>query len=340
MKLFYSQYAYYLRNFRKRNSLLLFSLFAILTNNVLALEIYDLKHDSSVVGEIKNITINYSESVPDIANRFKTGYQDLLVANPNSHNWMPEINSKYVIPLMYILPQKNYNGIILNLAELRLYYYMPPTDLYETVKVLTYPVGIGRLDWKTPLGETFIRYKVKNPDWYPPKSIITEHEENGEILPRIVKSGPNNPLGIYALKLNVPGGYLLHGTNKKYGIGMKVSHGCIRLRNEDIKTIFHNVSIGTKVKIVDLPIKLGTYKNFLYMEVHAFNNQEIYSNNQKNFLTTNNIYKPVTPVMEFIEDNPNYKINWGNVFKAYKESRGVPVIIGKKNFTNLNKNTF
>jgi len=330
MKLFYSQYAYYLRNFQNRNSLVLFSLFAILANNVLALEIYDLKHDSTIVGEIKTITINYSESVPDIANRFKTGYQDLLIANPDSHNWMPEINSKYVIPSMYILPQKNYNGIILNLAELRIYYYMPSSDLYEGTRVLTYPVGIGRLDWKTPLGETFIRYKVKNPDWYPPKSIIKEHEDDGEILPRVVKSGPNNPLGAYALKLNVDGGYLLHGTNKKYGIGMKVSHGCIRLRNDDIKTIFHNVSIGTKVKIVDIPIKIGTYKNFLYMEVHAFNNQEVYSNNQINLLTTNNIYKPVKPVMNFLDANPDYKVNWKNVFKAYKESKGIPVIIGKK----------
>ena len=330
MKLFYSQYAYYLRNFQNRNSLVLFSLFAILANNVLALEIYDLKHDSTIVGEIKTITINYSESVPDIANRFKTGYQDLLIANPDSHNWMPEINSKYVIPSMYILPQKNYNGIILNLAELRLYYYMPSSDLYEGTRVLTYPVGIGRLDWKTPLGETFIRYKVKNPDWYPPKSIIKEHEDDGEILPRVVKSGPNNPLGSYALKLNVDGGYLLHGTNKKYGVGMKVSHGCIRLRNDDIKTIFHSVSIGTKVKIVDIPIKIGTYKNFLYMEVHAFNNQEVYSNNQINLLTTNNIYKPVKPVMNFLDANPDYKVNWKNVFKAYRESKGIPVIIGKK----------
>ena len=330
MKLFYSQYAYYLRNFQNRNSLVLFSLFAILANNVLALEIYDLKHDSTVVGEIKTITINYSESVPDIANRFKTGYQDLLIANPDSHNWMPEINSKYVIPSMYILPQKKYNGIILNLAELRIYYYMPSSDLYEGTRVLTYPVGIGRLDWKTPLGETFIRYKVKNPDWYPPKSIIKEHEDDGEILPRVVKSGPNNPLGAYALKLDVDGGYLLHGTNKKYGIGMKVSHGCIRLRNDDIKTIFHNVSIGTKVKIVDIPIKIGIYKNFLYIEVHAFNNQEVYSNNQINLLTTNNIYKPVKPVMNFLDANPDYKVNWKNVFKAYRESKGIPVIIGKK----------
>ena len=111
---------------------------------------------------------------------------------------------------------------------------------------------------------------------------------------------------------------------------MKVSHGCIRLRNDDIKTIFYNVSIGTKVKIVDIPIKIGTYKNFLYMEVHAFNDQEVYSNNQINFLTTNNIYKPVKPVMNFLDANPDYKVNWKNVFKAYKESNGIPVIIGKK----------
>ena len=232
---------------------------------------------------------------------------------------------------MYVLPQKNYNGIILNLAELRLYLYMGGSDLYENTRVLTYPVGIGRLDWKTPLGETFIKSKVESPSWYPPKSIILEHEERGEILPREVKAGPNNPLGNFVLKLNVDGGYLLHGTNKKYGIGMMVSHGCIRLRNEDIETIFYNTQIGTKVKIINEPIKLGIYNNFLYMEVHAFNNQEVYSNNQKNILTTNNIYKPVMPIMDFIDKNPEYIINWERVFKVYEESKGVPEIIGKKN---------
>ena len=150
------------------------------------------------------------------------------------------------------------------------------------------------------------------------------------MLPREVKSGPENPLGYYALKLNVDGGYLLHGTNKKYGIGMMVSHGCVRLRNKDIETVFYNSYIGTKVKIINAPIKLGEYNDFLYMEVHAFNNEEVYSNNVKNLLTTENIYKPVVAVMDFIENNPDFSINWKNVFKTYEASSGIPVIIGKR----------
>ena len=111
---------------------------------------------------------------------------------------------------------------------------------------------------------------------------------------------------------------------------MMVSHGCVRLRNKDIETIFYKAKIGTKVKIVNMPIKIGVYKGFLYMEVHAFNNQEIYSNNQKNTLTTENIYKPIAYVMKFLESNPKYKVHWGKVLKTYEESNGIPTLIGKK----------
>ena len=335
MKLFYFQFVYYLKNSLKQASLLLI-LVLFFENNAFSLEIFDLERNSTVVGELKIVTVDEDETVADMANRYKTGFQDLLIANPGAHHWSPEANSKYTIPSMYILPQKAYNGIILNLAELRLYFYIPGSDLYEATKVLTYPVGIGRLDWKTPLGETFIQSKVERPSWYPPKSIILEHEERGEVLPREVKAGPDNPLGNFALKLNVQGGYLFHGTNKKYGIGMMVSHGCIRLRNKDIETIYHNAPLGTKVKIINMPIKLGTYKNFLSIEVHAFNNKEVYSNNQKNILTTDNIYKPVMPVMNFLENNPGYEVNWKNVFKAYEKSDGIPVIIGKKSYNQKN----
>ena len=330
MKLFYFLYAYYLKSLQNAKVLLVFFIFLFFSSPSLPIEIFDLNIDSYVVGEIKTVYVQENETVADIANRYNTGFQDLLIANPNSHHWSPKANSKYIIPSMYILPEKNYSGIILNLAELRLYYYMDGDDLYENSKVLTYPVGIGRLDWKTPLGETFIKSKVIKPSWYPPKSIIKEHEERGEELPREVKAGPGNPLGDYALKLDVEGGYLLHGTNKKYGIGMMVSHGCVRLRNEDIETIFYKAKIGTKVKIVNMPIKIGVYKGFLYMEVHAFNNQEIYSNNQKNTLTTENIYKPIAYVMKFLESNPKYKVHWGKVLKAYEESNGIPTLIGKK----------
>jgi L,D-transpeptidase ErfK/SrfK len=322
---------YYLKSFQKLvNITLLLSL--CFSELAYSLEIFDVEKNSTVVGELKTILVSEDETVADLAIRYETGFQDLLIANPNSHHWNPKANSKYLIPSMYILPQESYNGIILNLAELRLYFYIRGSDLYENIKVLTYPVGIGRLDWKTPLGETFIESKVESPTWYPPKSIILEHEERGEILPRVVKAGPDNPLGKYVMKLNVDGGYLLHGTNKKHGIGMMVSHGCIRLRNEDIETIFYNAPVGTKVKIINQPIKLGVYKNFLYMEVHAFNKKEVYSNNQKNTLTTDNIHMPVELVMDFSEKNPSFSINWKKVFKTFEESNGIPTIIGKKSY--------
>ena len=331
MKPFYFQSVYYLKSFQKLvNITLLLSL--CFSELAYSLEIFDVEKNSTVVGELKTILVSEDETVADLAIRYETGFQDLLIANPNSHHWSPKANSKYLIPSMYILPQESYNGIILNLAELRLYFYIRGSDLYENIKVLTYPVGIGRLDWKTPLGETFIESKVESPTWYPPKSIILEHEERGEILPRVVKAGPDNPLGKYVMKLNVDGGYLLHGTNKKHGIGMMVSHGCIRLRNEDIETIFYNAPVGTKVKIINQPIKLGVYKNFLYMEVHAFNKKEVYSNNQKNTLTTDNIHMPVELVMDFSEKNPSFSINWKKVFKTFEESNGIPTIIGKKSY--------
>ena len=330
MKLFYFQFVYCLKNFLKPVSIFTCAVPLFFCSNVYSLELFYLDKNNTVVGSIRTVTVKENDNVADMANQYKTGFQDLLIANPESHHWSPEPHTNYLIPSMYILPQKNYNGIILNLAELRLYFYMKSEDLYENTKVLTYPVGIGRLDWKTPLGETFIKSKVKNPSWYPPKSIILEHAERGEILPREVKAGPDNPLGSYALKLDVDGGYLFHGTNKKYGIGMMVSHGCIRLRNKDIETIFYNTALGTKVKIINEPIKLGIYNNYIYMEVHAFNDKEVYSNNQKNILTTKNIYKPITSVMNFIEKNPEYKIDWSKVLKTYEESNGIPAIIGIK----------
>ena len=338
MKQFYFQFAFFLKKLLTHLSI--FILIFIFCSISYGAEIFYINKNSMVIGDVKKVRVAESETVAEIANRYKSGFQDLLIANQNSHHWSPKVNSEYIIPSMYVLPQKDYNGIILNLAELRLYFYLPGSDLYENTKVITFPVGIGRLDWKTPLGETFIQSKVKNPTWYPPKSIILEHEERGEVLPREVKSGPENPLGYYALKLNVEGGYLLHGTNKKHGIGMMVSHGCVRLRNKDIETVFYNSYIGTKVKIINEPIKLGVHKGFLYMEVHAFNNEEVYSNNIKNLLTTNNIYKPVAPVMNFLEKNPNFQVNWKDVFKTYKESSGIPAIIGKKSYskTDIVKN--
>ena len=153
MKLFCSQFVFYSKSFIKPLKYLVFLYLLFFCKNVFSLEIFDTERGVTVVGKISTIIIRENENVADIANRYKTGFQDLLIANPNAHHWSPQKDSKYIIPSMYILPQEDYNGIIINLAELRLYYYMPNSDLYENRKVLTYPVGIGRLDWKTPWGK-------------------------------------------------------------------------------------------------------------------------------------------------------------------------------------------
>jgi L,D-transpeptidase ErfK/SrfK len=170
-----------------------------------------------------------------------------------------------LIPSLYILPEGKREGIVLNLAELRLYYYPP-----GSASVRTYPVSIGDVDWRTPLGTTNITAKVKDPPWNPPPSIIREHVAEGDELPTFVPGGsPDNPLGKYALYL-AQKGYRIHGTDERraFGIGMRVSHGCIRLYPEDIELLFNDVRVGMQVRIVDQPIKIGWRGDQLFLEVH------------------------------------------------------------------------
>ena len=290
-------------------------------------EIFDLDYNNLVVGSVKYIKSEQGESIPGLTIRYDTGYHELLSANPNNKKWFPKENTTFKIPSMYILPQKSYKGLILNLSEMRLYYYMSPEDLYEVTRVVTFPVSIGRNDWKTPLGETTIIHKVENPIWYPPQSIIDEHKARGDDLPKIVPPGSKNPLGKFALDLELPG-YLLHGTNRPQGIGMMVTHGCIRLRDNAIKTLFYNAKIGTRVKIINEPIKVGTLLDELYIEVHDF--EENYKDIALEEVNINSDINLLKPLITFLNNNPNYKVNWEIVFKSIKSSHGIPVIVGKK----------
>jgi L,D-transpeptidase ErfK/SrfK len=132
---------------------------------------------------------------------------------------------------------------------------------------MTFPISVGRMDWKTPLGLTRVVGKQKNPSWVPPASIRAEHAFDGEELPRIVPAGPDNPLGAYALRLGVAG-YLIHGTDKEFGVGMRVTHGCMRLLPEHIEALFRLVPVGTPVRLMNQPIKLGWGPDGLYLEAH------------------------------------------------------------------------
>jgi L,D-transpeptidase ErfK/SrfK len=187
-------------------------------------------------------------------------------ANPNVDRWLPGEGTQVVVPSHYILPRAPRQGLVLNLPEMRMYYF-PPKKPGQPAQVQTYPIGIGRMDWATPLGVAKITGKVKDPTWTPPESIRREHAAKGDPLPAVVPAGPDNPLGRYAMRLSIPG-YLIHSTNKPLGVGMRVSHGCIRMLPDDIERLFPQLPVGTPVNIVNQPVKAGWHGGKLYIEVH------------------------------------------------------------------------
>ena len=229
--------------------------------------VYDLPPEGhDVIGEISTVVATYDDTLVDIAQRHGLGYLDLVLANPKVNVWVPGEGTEIILPNRFILPPGPRSGLVLNLAEYRMYYY-PQAKPGETAKVHTYPISIGRMDWETPLGLTHITAMAKNPAWYPPQSVLDEHAADGDPLPRVVPPGPKNPLGTRALRLAIPG-YLIHGTNKPAGVGMRVSHGCIRMFPEDIEFLFERISVSTRVRIIDAPVKIGWDGETLVAEVH------------------------------------------------------------------------
>ncbi|MCJ7590102.1 MAG: L,D-transpeptidase family protein [Woeseiaceae bacterium] len=229
--------------------------------------IYELPPEGQdVIGEMSTIVATYDDTLVDIAQRYGLGYQDLVLANPGVNVWVPGEGTEIVLPNRFVLPPGPRRGLVLNLPEYRMYYYPQPKP-GETAKVHTYPISIGRMDWETPLGLTYIAAMAKNPAWYPPQSVLDEHAADGDPLPKVVPPGPKNPLGTRALRLAIPT-YLIHGTNRPAGVGMRVSHGCIRMFPEDIEFLFEHVSVKTQVRIIDVPVKVGWDGETLVAEVH------------------------------------------------------------------------
>lgn len=220
-----------------------------------------------VVGQVQVVTARYEDTFVDFARAYGLGYDDLVDANPDVDPWLPGEGISVVLPTRFILPLAPRQGIVLNIAAKRLFYYPPAIDGEPRV-VETFPIGIGRSGWATPTGVTSIVSRARDPVWFVPKSVRAERLAAGDPLPRQVPPGPDNPLGRYALGLGFPG-YLIHGTNKPAGVGMRVSHGCIRLYPEDIEHLFSQVRVGTPVRIVNQPYLFGWHDNRLYLEAHA-----------------------------------------------------------------------
>jgi L,D-transpeptidase ErfK/SrfK len=235
---------------------------------------YWVTDNEEVIGEVKHVKARYEDTFIALARTYNVGFESLRRANPGVDPWLPKEGTDITIPTRFVLPRTPRRGIVVNVAELRLYYYpedpgpRPAGVAPDARRVITHPISVGRMDWHTPLGVTKVTARVANPSWYPPDSIRAEHAERNDILPKVVPPGPDNPLGAYALRLGLPG-YLIHGTNLPSGVGMRVTHGCVRMFPEDIEVMFNTVPIGTIVQIVNQPVKLGwSADGGLYIESH------------------------------------------------------------------------
>ena len=223
----------------------------------------------NVIGVLVTAVAEQEDTLLDIGRRHGVGYEEIIVANPGVDPWLPGAGTEILIPSRFILPDAPREGVVVNLPEHRLYYY-PPAKQGEPRVVRTYPISTGKMDWKTPLGITRIVAKQERPNWYPPPSVLAEHEARGDPLPKVVPPGPDNPLGEHAMRLGIPGGaYLIHGTNRPAGVGMQVTHGCIRMFPEDIAELYRYVPVNTRVNLVDQTTKVGWQRGTLYVERHA-----------------------------------------------------------------------
>ena len=282
---------------------------------------YPLPTGSDVVGEAVRIPARQEDTLSDIARTYGAGYEEIVLANPKVDPWLPGNGTPVIVPNRFVLPNAPRDGIVLNVAELRLYYF-PPARAGEPRRVVSYPVSVGRVDWRTPLGTTRVLRKVTDPSWTPPASIKREHAREGDILPEQVPGGPDNPLGRYALYLGVSG-YLLHGTNKPFGIGMRVTHGCVRLYPEDIETLYAQVPVGTPVHLVDQPYKVGWNDGVLYLEAHP-----PFGEDREGEVT--NLTDMVQVVMDATRTYPDYPVDWKRAEAEILKPSGVPVPIGPR----------
>jgi L,D-transpeptidase ErfK/SrfK len=229
---------------------------------------FTLADNQEIVGATQVLFTRYENTFSAIAQAYDLGYEERRHANPGVDHWLPGEGTAVYLPTEMTLPDAPRQGIVINVATMRLWYFATQQEDGEaSPQVTTYPIGIGEEGWATPLGDATVTQKARDPVWYVPASIRKEHAARGDPLPSVVGPGPDNPLGRHALALSLPG-YLIHGTNKPAGVGMRSSHGCIRLYPQDIAALFERVARGTKVRIVNQPVLAGWRNGQLYLEVH------------------------------------------------------------------------
>ncbi len=283
---------------------------------------YDLYPGERVVGKNFSYTVPAGKSsLEDIASHVNLGLTNVMEANPHIDPYLPTPGTVLLIPHQLILPNTVHAGIVINSAEMRLYYYPAGSD-----QVVVLPIGIGQLGKDTPVNwVTKVERKKAGPTWTPSAKVRAEYAAEGEILPAVVPAGKDNPMGLYALYVGRM--YAIHGTNASFGIGLRVSHGCIRLRDADIEWLFNNVPVNTRVEFINEPIKATVEPDgSKYLEVHqplSTTFSELNSNDDVDF---HHIPQDVLSIIE----SPD--VDQSVVTKALVERKGVPVKINGFSF--------
>jgi L,D-transpeptidase ErfK/SrfK len=273
-------------------------------------------HGDNVVGQLQIVHARSGDNFSSLGRRYDVGYYELVEANPGIDPHHPIPGALLVIPSMFILPPGPHEGLVVNLPELRLYYFPPNSHT-----VVTYPVGIGREGWNTPIGTSQVVAKIADPTWYVPDSIRDFRKAEGVLLPKFVSPGPDNPLGGYELRLGFPA-YLIHGTNDASGVGRRSSSGCIRMFPEDIEGLFSMVSVGTPLRNINEPYKIGWRNNRMYLEAHLpLQEQQPASGAQANTLES---------LVSLATHNHPEMVDWDLVQDIKQSQNGIPIAIDKR----------
>jgi L,D-transpeptidase ErfK/SrfK len=285
-------------------------------------ERFELSPNQDLIGDIQVVQASKDDTLTDIARRFNVGYEEILRANPKVDPWLPGEGREIIIPSQFILPDAPRTGIVINIAAMRIFYF-PPVKKGEPPVVITHPIGIGKVGWRTPEGVTKIVRRQKDPTWRVPVSVRKEHHENGEDLEPVIGPGPDNPLGKYAFYLEWPS-YLIHGTNKPAGVGLRSSHGCIRLYPEDIEQFYNSVPIGTQVRVVNQPFVFGWRDGQLYLQPFDVleDDSRDWKKAQKKLLTASLAKRLQQQVQAQHE-----QVDWNRVASLTQSPRGVPAPI-------------
>ncbi|MBA7801053.1 L,D-transpeptidase [Citrobacter freundii] len=299
---------------------LLCSLIMLLTSQGAQAVSYPLPPEGSrLVGSPLTITVPSANTQPleAFAAQYGQGLSNMLEANPGVDVYLPKSGSTLVVPQQVILPDTVREGIVINVAEMRLYYY--PKDS-NTVEIL--PIGIGQAGRETPRNwVTTVQRKQEAPSWTPTANTRREYAARGESLPAFVPAGPENPMGLYAIYIGKL--YAIHGTNANFGIGLRVSQGCIRLRNDDIKYLFDTVPVGTRVQLIDRPVKYSTEPDgSRWVEVH-----EPLSRNRSEYESDKKIPLPVTPALRSFVSGEGVDVGRANA--TLERRSGMPVNISQ-----------